>query len=266
MLLADFHIHSDNSPDGENSVIEICESALKKRMQCIAFTDHCEIDLFYKDRYNIGYRQSFIEARKAAAIFKNQLEVRAGVELGQATSDISIAEMVCSLPYDVILCSMHSLPGHRDFYFMDYDETNVKKIFSDYLKELLNLTRWGKFDVLAHLTYPLRYIVGEHGFPLKTEDFGDEIRQVLMEIIKRGISLEINTSGLRQKLGVTMPDLFCLKLYRELGGDRITIGSDAHCAGDVGAGIADGIEAAKKTGFSRYCVYKSRKPSYIKFA
>lgn len=263
MKLADFHTHSDNSPDGENTVVEMCESAVNKGLTYLAVTDHCEIDTFYKDRYNIGYRQSYIEVRKAMEIYRDQLIVRAGVEIGQATADTSIAESVTRLPYDVVLGSIHCLRGMDDFAFLKYNEADAKRLFAEYLKEELSLIKWCGFDILTHLTYPLRYINGEQGFNLKTEDFGEEIEKVLKEIIKREIALEINTSGLRQELKQTMPDLFCLKLYKSLGGELLTLGSDAHRMEDIGANIEDGIEIAKKAGFDKYCVYKLRKPEYI---
>jgi histidinol phosphate phosphatase HisJ family len=265
LILADFHVHSDNSPDGTNSVIELCESAVLKGLSYIAVTDHCEIDSFYKDRYNIGYRQSYIQAKKAMTVFKDQLCVRAGVELGQATADLSVAGDVTSLNYDFILGSLHALSGRKDFAFLSYGPSDVKTLFSDYLGELARLAEWGGFDSLAHLTYPLRYINGENGHSLKTEDFGGEIETVLRAIVKRGIALEINTSGLRQKLQSTMPDLFCLRLYKSLGGELLTLGSDAHRSADIGAGIEAGVSIAKEAGFDRYCVYTGRKPEFVKF-
>lgn len=266
MVATDFHIHTDSSPDGESSIIEICEAAINKHLSCIAVTDHCEMDSFYKDRYNIGYRQSFVEVKKAIEIFAGQLDTRFGIELGQATADTAAAETVCTMPYDVILGSIHNMPGLRDFYFLDYTGIDVKKLFSDYLHELLKLAVWGKFDVIAHITYPLRYINGECGYNLRTEDFGEEFRSIFIELINRGISLEINTSGLRQKIGETLPDIFCLKLYKSLGGELVTLGSDAHSANEVGLGIEQGISIAKQAGFSKHCIFKSRKPVLINFS
>ena len=263
MILADFHVHSDNSPDGCNSVIELCESAVSKGISYLAVTDHCEIDAFYKDRFNIGYRQSYVEVKKAISAFSQQIQVLAGIELGQATSDIAIAEDVTALPYDVILGSMHCMPGIGDFYYMDYKNMDVHKLFSDYFDELLRLVNWGGFDVLAHITYPLRYINGKHGYNLKTEDFGEKIEKVLREIIKRGIALEINTSGLRQPFNQIIPDSFCLSLYKSLGGELLTIGSDSHRAVDIGSGIPQGIEFIKQAGFTKYCIYKKRMPVFI---
>lgn len=262
----DLHVHSDNSPDGENSVMKICESSIAKGLSFVAVTDHCEIDCFYKDSYDVGYRQSYFEVKKATSVFDAQINLLMGVELGQATSDLKIADTVTStVPYDIILGSMHCIPGYKDFAFLDYSSSDPEKLFSKYLAELYNLACWGGFDVLTHLTYPLRYINGEHGFSLEPADFSAEIEKVLKEIIKRGIALEINASGLRQKYGKTMPDLFCLKLYKKLGGELLTFGSDAHRAEDVGKGIGEAAELAREAGFSKCCIFRQRKPELITF-
>jgi histidinol-phosphatase (PHP family) len=264
LTLADIHVHSDNSPDGESSVMELCENAIAKGISFIAVTDHCEANAFYKDSYDVGVRQSFFEVRQAISVFKEQIRVLMGIELGQALENLEVAELVkSSISYDVILGSLHSLPGRDDFAFLKYDEIDVSVLFADYLEELYKLVCWGGFDVLAHLTYPLRYINGEHGLNLELADFSVGIEKVMRELIKRGIALEINTSGLRQQYGKTMPDLYCLKLYKSLGGELITLGSDAHRADDIGAGLMQGIALAKEAGFNRYCILVRRKPEFI---
>lgn len=259
MIIADQHIHSDNSPDGYNSVIELCESAVAKKMKYISITDHCEVDTFYKDRYNIGYKQSYIEAKKAAMIFKDSLNVNIGIELGQALVNKNIADDILSLPYDIVIGSMHALPDMEDFYFLHYENIDSKELFSKYLNEIKKLVEWGRFNTLAHLTYPLRYMNGEYNLCIKTEDFGDQIEEIFKELIERGLSLEINTSGLRQKYNNIMPDEFCLKLYKSLGGERITFGSDAHRSEDIAKGIAEGMKIAKSIGFEYYCIYNRNK-------
>ncbi len=172
MTFADQHVHSDNSPDGESSVIELCESAVAKGVSYIAVTDHCEANTFYKDSYDVGVRQSYFEVRKAVSVFKEQIHLLMGLELGQALEDPEVAESVIkSVPYDIVLGSIHSLPGKPDFAFLKYDEVDVNRLFADYLDELYKLVCRGGFDVLAHLTYPLRYINGEHGLKLNPHIF-----------------------------------------------------------------------------------------------
>lgn len=51
MILCDVHTHSNNSFDAENTVEEMCKSALNKGFYAIAITDHCEAP-FIKFGYN----------------------------------------------------------------------------------------------------------------------------------------------------------------------------------------------------------------------
>ena len=53
-----------------------------------------------------------------------------------------------------------------------------------------------------------------------------------------------------------------LKLYRECGGEILTIGSDAHRVGQVGAGFADAAALLKHLGFKHYATYQKRKPVF----
>lgn len=255
------HTHSDNSPDGGDTVIGMCESAVAGGLGYLAVTDHCEINKFYEDHYDVGVRQSYFEMKKARSVFWGELVLLYGVELGQATADIKTAEKVLSYNnYDVVLGSMHSLPDQEDFAFLDYTGMDVEALFDRYLDEVYKLVEWGGFDVLTHLTYPLRYINGEQGHDLKPSNFAGKIERILNRLIQSGRALELNTSGLRQPYGVTLPDKFCVDLYRSLGGELITLGSDAHRGADVAAGIEDGLRLIKAAGFDKYYVYRNRKP------
>ena len=92
-------------------------------------------------------------------------------------------------------------------------------------------------------------------------DLTDEIFKIL---IKNKKALEIKVSGLLRELKSTLPDETLVRRFRELGGEYITIGTDAHCADMVGKGIEQGIEVAKSAGFSKYCIYENHKPIEIK--
>lgn len=263
--LVDMHTHSDNSPDGSHSVTLMCERAIEKGIACFAITDHCEIDQFYQENFNIAVKQSFFDIEKARGIFKDQIRLLVGIELGQAPQNPALADKVLSaFPYDIVLASMHRLPNRPDFAFTDFTKESPEQMFDEYLDELLKLIEWGNFDVLAHLTYPFRYIVGDAGHPMDLRDYEEKVTQVLTALIAKGKGLEINTSGLRGKYGTLVPDLWCLRLYRRLGGQIITVGSDAHRAEDIAANIADGQAAAQQAGFENYAVYVNRKPVYAK--
>ena len=164
----DMHTHTDNSPDGNHSTMYLCECAEQTGLRAIAFTDHCEVDAYYKDHYDRATFQAYFEVVKARSVFRGRLIVAAGIELGQPAYDPALAEQILSkFDYDVVIGSVHNLRGRKDFYFMEYDsftDSDLDAMVEEYLKELLTMVQWGGFDILAHLTYPLRYMVSSMRF------------------------------------------------------------------------------------------------------
>ena len=243
----------------------MCESAIEKNLSYIAVTDHCEIDLYEKERCETLLRQSYFDMLKAQNVFGSELGILKGIELGNALYDTALAKKAAErLPYDLILGSLHHPTGVEDFAFIDFKLTAVKPLLDLYFDEMEELVDWGCFDILAHITYPLRYINGMYKMNINIREYENKLKRIYAKLIEQGKGLEINTSGLRQSYGLTMPDLWCLRLYREAGGSIVTIGSDAHTAKDIGANIIDGLRLAKEAGFENYCIYRQREPFYIK--
>lgn len=260
--MSDSHCHTDCSFDGQDSAMMLCDSAVRQGLFSLTVTDHCECNEYWDKGYNKVVLQSYFEARKAAAAFRGRLHVRAGIELGQPLQDHSASEEALSLcDYDFVLASIHNIKGTPDFYDLDYTKCNIHELLHQYFAEMLEMVRWGKFDSLAHMTYPWRYTHGEHNnMEISYEPYKQEIDAVLQELIRQGKSLEVNTSGLRQRIGTTLPDRPILERYRELGGKRVTLGSDAHRWGDIGSGIEDGLWLLEKLGFTHFAVYTGREP------
>lgn len=262
----DLHTHTDNSFDGNHSTMFLCETAYMKGIRAVAFTDHLEMDVFFKDNFNRTAIQSFFEAAKARSAFNGKLIVCVGAELGQAVYDTEVSDKLLSMmKYDFVIGAIHNLPNIQDFYYMDFSDESIDymALLSQYFEWELKLARWNGFDTLAHLTYPLRYIVGNYGKPVDMSKFSEIIDEILLTLIKNRKSLEINTAGLRQPIGVTSPDEGIIRRYKQLGGELITIGSDAHYAEHLGAGIERGYELALKCGFDKVALYKDRTPTLI---
>ncbi|XOQ44192.1 MAG: Histidinol-phosphatase [Clostridium sp.] len=262
--ISDFHMHTDCSPDGTDSAMMMCESAARLGFYAVAITDHCECNRYHADGYDKSIRQACYESKKAAAAFHGRLHVYSGIELGQPTQDTQAAEDALGwFQYDFVLASLHNIKNYQDFYELDYSSQNIDRILNKYFDEILEMIEWGNFDSLAHLTYPWRYIAGKGGIPIRNFWFANRIDEVLKLLIKKKIALEVNTSGFRQKLGVSMPDFSVIKRYRDLGGTLITLGSDAHRWADVGAGIEKGLELLRQAGFHHYTIYRGRKPHFL---
>ena len=147
--------------------------------------------------------------------------------------------------------------------YLDYSQWDITDLMNKYFDELIKLARWAKFDTLAHMTYPLRYIVGEHGIPVDMSKFSDKVDEILSLLVKNEKALEINTSGLRQNLGKTMPEEDVVRRFKQLGGEFVTVGSDAHYAKDIGAGVDVGMEIAQRSGFDCVTLFQNRQPVQI---
>ncbi len=263
--LIDMHVHSDNSPDGKHSPMYVCEHAVRNNLGAIAFADHCEVDKFFSQKYNNMVFHSYFECSKAKSAFEGQLLVLIGIEIAQPLSDKDLADKIISqYKYDCILASIHTPHGFQsDVKEIEYDKIDVYQFMENYFSELTELAEWDGCDVLAHITCPMRRIQGKYNMDFDYSRIEKATDKLLKTMIKNNKSLEINTSGLRQKIGRTMPEENIIRRYKELGGKYITIGSDAHIAMECGAGIEDGIRIAKKCGFDKLTFYVDRVPMEI---
>lgn len=278
-MIIDCHTHTRNSFDADNdTVIERCERAIQLGLDAMAVTDHCEVNRFFdKDHYKIDYEQkyddygfnkafenSMAETTAAKELYSGKLNLICGLELGQPLADMEVTEKILEdKRLDFVIASMHEMPGHDDFAFLDYSQEDVPALLEQDFNEILKIAKWGKFDVLGHITYALRYIQGNQNIPVDMTPYQDIIREIFKTVIEKGKGIEINTSGLRQKFGDTFPSFEYIKLYRELGGEILTVGSDSHTTADLAKGVREGIEIAAQAGFTRIAYFKERKPYFI---
>jgi histidinol-phosphatase (PHP family) len=129
--------------------------------------------------------------------------------------------------------------------------------------DLLELSKWGRFDSLAHLTYPLRYIVAREKIDVDISRFYGIIDGIFENLVKNSKALEINTSGLFMEMQDTLPNIDIVKRFKNAGGELITIGSDSHYANKIGQGISTGIQIAYDAGFRNVTVFEKHQPRLI---
>ena len=262
--LPDSHCHSEHSFDGNDPVRALCEHAAGLGLYSLTVTDHCECNEYEQTNARESILRSVEQTGQAAAESAGRLRVYRGVELGQATQNPAAAQEILGLcPFDFVLGSLHNLRGKPDFYFLDYRTEDVPRLLHTYFDELLELIEQGWFDSLAHLTYPLRYIVGDHRIAVNADAYQQRVDEVLCALVQHEKALEVNTSGLRQKIGETLPGESIVRRFRQLGGKYVTLGSDAHRAADVGSGIAQGLALLQRAGFSHVTVFVNRSPALL---
>ncbi len=265
--IVDLHVHTDNSFDGNHSATFFCEKAEFLDLRAIAFTDHCEVDQYRDDlSYEKRIFQAFFEASKVRSAFRGKLLVLNGIELGQPVYDIEIANQIVNrFDYDHILGSVHNLRGKEDFYFMkNLSLENAESLLTEYFNEILDMLNWGNFDVLAHLTYPLRYFYSQSDLDIDLNKFKKQIDEILLLTAKTDKALEINTGALRQPLKRLTPEIDIIKRFKELGGSFVSVGSDAHYTEHLALGIDVAYDAALKAGFDNITFFQKRTPIQMK--
>jgi histidinol-phosphatase (PHP family) len=276
--LCDMHTHTAFSPDAKSSPEEMCEQAARLGLAAYAITDHCDCNFWLPtdDKSLVDFEMYGSRDYSHASIsaidslkekYHGRLNLICGIELGQPLQNITAAEEILSnKKLDFIIGSHHQNAGMSDFYWIKYKKMDLSEIYSlldDYFSQMLEICRWGGFDVLGHLTYPLRYICGDCGINIDLSRYDDIIREIFCTLVDKGKGIEINTSGLRQSYGMTFPTLKYVKLFRQLGGEIVTLGSDAHSAADIGKGLDEGAEIAATAGFKYTAFFSKRQPQFI---
>lgn len=268
MKLTDYHIHSQCSPDSRALMADMAAAALARGMWAICFTDHVEMDDSRTGRLDpdpdIRWPVTLASYRALMSSPPAGIEVRLGMELGAPNHCPEAAARAAGAPeLDFVLGSLHNLRNVPDFYYYSYaSEEECRQLNRAYLAELLEIAAMDCFDVMAHVAYTCRYM-SRAGFSARIDvsNSGDELRELLGLLIRRGKGIEINTSGMRQGSG-PFPGEDILALYRDLGGEIVTTGSDGHRPEDAGAGIREAGELLRSLGFRYAAEYIKRQPVF----
>lgn len=282
MNLIDCHTHTQFSVDSEADINECVRRVAELGLAAYAITDHCECNAWYPEEHysakekevldTFDYANDFEASVSAVTALKEKyagkLNLICGTELGQILHDKEVAEKVnADKRLDFIIGSNHQIFGEKDFYYLDYEKMSMDDIYAlleCYFKEVAEMCRTGLFDVLGHITYCLRYMKQRSGIEADISRFDDIIAESFRTLAQNGKGIEINTSGLRQGFGATFPDLKYTKMFRELGGEILSVGSDSHTVADIGADVQAGAEIAKAAGFTHLTYFKERKPVFVK--
>lgn len=265
-MYIDSHIHTVFSSDSETPVSMQIERAAALGMRAVYITDHQDFD-FPEDVYHMSFQfdtASYLQKlSELKAHYADQIEVRFGVELGLMTNlKEKLEQYTASWPFDYVIGSVH-LVRRMDPYFPDfYENRTTEEAYLEYFETILeNLKLHNCFDALGHLDYIVRYGPQDSAYPSAVyTEIQDEILRVLVE---KGIALECNTAGFKHGLGFPHPHASVIRRYLELGGDMITLGSDAHQPAHVGYAFEDAKEYLKACGVRYQTVFCKRKPEWI---
>lgn len=273
MFLSDLHTHTWLSIDGSEQVSALCEAAIRQGLGAIAITDHW--DGFPPGIRDTGYAPYFMDSRdfwrlhgekllpeieSARERYAGRLHILFGVELGQPQFDpAETRAFLAAYPFDFVLASEHLNSAYQDYYALDYTQIDLDALMCECFALELNVVRTGAADALAHIDQPVRLMKGLD-FDMQLTSYREQIAELLREMIRYGVALEINTHGLRNWYGRISPPEWILPLYRDLGGEFVTTGSDAHRAADVGAGIREAKALAEQHGLRVVSYFSNHEP------
>ena len=250
----DFHMHSQVSFDGHDTAVNMANAAAAMGLKEICFTDHMDYDPLHPEYpyafdiaiYNKEYKDLYVPG----------LKIRYGFEFGmlpdnreQFQKDLSRRE------WDFVLGSAH-FAGGQDVYHAQYWEhkTHYQAVLGSLEETLACVKNHDDFDVLAHLTFVGKAGGNPNRQPILYRDY----REVTDEIFK--LLVAINTSGL-DACGDFLPGMEYLRRFKELGGEIVTVGSDAHHANRVGQYCVQVCEAVREV-FGYVCTFEKRKPQF----
>jgi histidinol-phosphatase (PHP family) len=261
----DLHIHSTCSVDGRSTISEYAQQAKRLGMLEVGFCEHVDFD---PRDHDCGFlnTESYDRELALAREVVPDLSLRQGVEVScQQSRQDEIRAWLRTHPWDYVMLSVHlvdyadgwaivSVPSSSKEYFSTH---SIREAFEPYFEELLFAAGSGLGDILGHFDLIKRYGSACYG-PFDPLPFKDQIHGILEKAVENGVGLEINTSGWRQAPGESYPGRDILRWYRGLGGEILTVGSDAHHALDLGAGSNLALTLARETGFRAICSFANR--------
>ena len=265
MGYADYHMHTEFSPDSREKIENYCENALKRGIEEIVFTDHCEFPLMTRYPWPDFKARHEVILRCRDKYGPMGLTIKEGAEIGQAYYDYRLLErLLRDVKFDFLIGSMHHAAPKVDYNDITITESNFFKILERGFKYTENMIRTIDFDVVGHIDYIFKYCPPEMMDKYPPEMFADRYAELFKLIIARGKGIEVNCSGLRMaSVKKTLPSAELLKIYKDLGGKIVTVGSDAHSLRSAHSGIETGYANLKEAGFTQTARFTERKVSFV---
>ncbi len=253
----DLHIHTALSHDGSGSVDEYCRRAIDIGIGTIGFSEHVDFDPGDPGYGRFQYDVAAEAVMNARDRYAPDLRVLFGVEVDyQEWFEDEIAAFLERHAFDYTIGSVHAVGGLAVMDARYLAERRGGDPYVDYYDAVRRSAESRLFDVIGHVGYALRRGLRAVGHPGGRAM--DMERLALTAIVRSGACLEVNGAGVRHGVGSPYPSLRTLRLYRKMGGCRVTTGSDAHRPDDIGLGLRDAEEALMRAGLSAATVFRGR--------
>jgi histidinol-phosphatase (PHP family) len=252
-LPLDSHLHTDLSPDSDVPIDVYAALALEQGIVELAITDHVDFDPRDPAYDYSSFKDRERSVREAAGRWADRgVTIRFGAELTYNTSwEADLREHVAAHRYDFTIGSVHDWPGspYAPGRVASWAQGRpLDEIVAPYFEQVAAAALSGLFDTIGHLDVVKRYL-NPHVTPGDLAARPDLLEPALRAVVESGTALEVNTSGLRHPVGETYPTADTVARYREMGGRRVTVGSDAHKASAFAFGLEEGYRILARAEF-----------------
>lgn len=282
-MFVDYHVHTEFSPDSEYRMEDTVRDAIRMGMDELCFTDHVDYgiqtdwddgsEVIYRSGLpddpgimplkNVDYPKYTEEIARLQKKYAGQLTIKLGLEFGVQTITVEdYRRLFRRYPFDFIILSIHQA-DNKEFWNQEYMKGRTQREYNlGYYQEMLDVVRrYKEYSVLGHMDMLSRY--DKNGiFPVR--EVKPLIAEILRTVIADGKGIEVNTSSHRYGLPDLTPCREILQLYRDLGGEILTLGSDTHRSEHLGAYMNETREELKTMGFRSFCTYEQMKPVFHK--
>lgn len=265
-MYSDYHLHTNFSGDSDAPMANMIEKGIEKGLKIMCFTEHYDLD--YPEigiNFEVNTDQYLCKFLELKEQYSGQIDLHFGIELGlQPHLAQAYQKYLSEYPFDFVIGSSH-LVDRMDPYYPDlFQEREEKTTYYDYFRTILdNLSAFSQMDVYGHLDYIVRYGPNKNKY-YTYNAYRDIIDLILKNLIEKGVGIECNTAGFKYGLGHPHPTEEILRRYRELGGEIITLGSDAHSPEHLGFAFEKAADILKNCGYRYYTIFENRKPNFLK--
>ena len=244
----------------------MADEAVRKGLKTICFTDHFDKDdLEWGEEGIFDVDAYFVEMQKLQEEYAGKLNIRIGIELGLRTylKDY-YEELTKKYPFDFVIGSSHIVHGYDPYYKEYFKGREESACYREYFESILeNLHAFSEMDVYGHIDYIVRYGPNQNKY-YTYERYQDILDEILRTVIARGRGIELNTGGFHYGLGEPNPCRAVIRRYRELGGEIITVGADAHGPEKIAYDFDKAAAILADCGFKYYTVFQNRKQEFVK--
>lgn len=268
-IRSDFHMHSDHSGDSETPMEDQIRAAVSLGLSSVCFTEHLDMDWPYQNTPDLApgtfepdldaFRQEYLRLRDK---YRDRLAIFYGIELGlQPHLGDRLRSFTQQHPeFDFVLGSTHISHQMDPWYSVFFEGRTEEEAYRTYFEDsLLSLRAFHQIDSYGHMDYVVRYGPNRDRF-YSYERYRDVIDPILDLLLEYDIALEINTAGLSKGLSQCNPCTGIIRRYRQMGGQKITVGADAHAPGQIAAGFDTAATILTEAGFDTYYTFERRQP------